>query len=205
MRLPKTLTQVAATAMPHPDHIVEIHKRIVAAAGQGGTPDHSSVNIAKHAADVFGNMPHPQIPELKVNEVSAYERVAWMMGDRQPTVADVAHAAATLKGANISPSDFESTWAVARPVANRLLDGRDPTIVQMQHLIGKSPSEIHDYYMGHPFPGYEEVTAGQMARSWRAAEAVARQYGQVPNHNEVSRFAVAGYTADDMHQHYGGG
>ena len=192
-----------AGALPHPDHIAEIHRRLVALGGESGVPDYSRDAIARVTAEVYGNMDHPLVPGLKVKEVPAYERVAWMMNDRRPSAKDVQQAAQTLKHAGISPSDFESTWSIARPVANRLLNGRDPTIVQLQHLVGKNPHEVHDYYMHHPYPGYEEVTAGDMARYYRAAEAISRQYGHRPNFEEVSRFAVAGYTADDMHDHYG--
>lgn len=204
--MPLTRQATEAGQLPHPDQVMAVYQRVwEAARASGGTPDFSAQHVATHVAAVYGNMPHPQVPSLKVNEVAAYERVAWMLNDKKPTPTDVEHAATTLKQAGISPADFETTWAVARPVANRLLDGRDPTMVQLKQLVGKSPQEVHDYFSGHPFPGYEEVTAGQMVRHWRAAEAIARQYGRAPNHEEVSRFAAAGYTADDMHSHYGGG
>ncbi len=189
---------------PHPDHVAEIHRRIVAAAGEGGTPDFGVTSVAKHTSDLYGDMPHPQATGLKVKEYPAYERVAWMLHDRQPNGDDVAHTAETLRQAGISPSEFESTWSVARGVANRLL-GQDPTIVDVQRLKGASPMDIHAYYRDHPFPGYEEVSAGDMARYYRAAEPIARQYGLVPQHNEVARFAVAGYDEAAMHDHYGSG
>jgi len=186
---------------PHPDDVAALHKRIVAAAGEGGTPDFSVHAIASHVADAFGNMPHPQVPSLLIKDYPSYERVAWMLNDRQPQAMDVAQAAETLKQAGLSPSQFETVWSVARPVANRLL-GQDPTITQLQHLRDASPQDIHHYYMNHPYPGYEEVTAGEMVRAYRTAEQVARQYGQVPNHEEVSRFALTGAGIDDMHGHY---
>ena len=200
IQIPKVVA--AQPVYPHPDEIVAIHQAIVASAGEGGRPDFSQASVAKHVADYYGNQPHPAAPALKVNEYQAYERVAWQLNDRQPTGADVTHAAQTLKQAGISPSEFEQTWSVARPVSNRLL-GQDPTIQQIATLKAASPKDIHTYYMDHPYPGYEEVTAGEMVKHYRAAEPIARQYGRTPNHEEVSRFAVAGYTADDMHAHYG--
>jgi hypothetical protein len=186
---------------PHPDHIAAIHKRIVEAAGEGGAPDFSTHHVATHVAEVYGNMPHPQVPSLLIKDYPSHERVAWMLNDRKPLPHEVAQAAETLKQAGLSPSQFESTWAIARPVANRLL-GTDPTMQQLVALQGGSPQDIHHYYMNHPFPGYEEVTAGEMVRGYRAAEHVARQYGQVPNHEEVSRFVATGASSDDMHNHY---
>lgn len=186
---------------PHPDDIAALHKQIVAAAGEGGIPDFSVHAVATHVANAFGNMPHPQAPSLLIKDYPSYERVAWMLNDRKPQPKDVAQAAETLKQSGLSPSQFESTWAVARPVANRLL-GTDPTMHQITTLASASPQDIHSYYLNHPFPGYEEVTAGEMAKHYRMAEPIARQYGQVPNHEEVSRFAVTGAGADAMHAHY---
>jgi len=141
------------------------------------------------------------VPSLLIKDYPSYERVAWMLNDRQPQPRDVAHAAETLQQAGLSPAQFETTWSVARPVANRLL-GQDPTMTQLVHLKDAAPRDIHAYYLDHPFPGYEEVTAGQMAQHYRAAEAIARQYGQIPNHEEVSRFAITGADAAQMHDHY---
>lgn len=188
---------------PHPDNIVAIHARIVAATAEGETPDFSPKNVAEHVSAVYGELPHPEAPQIKTKDYPAYERVAWMLNDQQPTGADVTHAYETLKQSGISPAQFEATWSVARPVANRLL-GQDPTMIQMQHLKDASPQDIHKYYLEHPFPGFEEVTAGQMVKAYRAAEPVARQYGYTPNHVEASRFALTNATVDDMHQHYGG-
>jgi hypothetical protein len=187
------------TAHPHPDQIVAIHKKLVEAGG-----DFSVDAIGRTVSAHYGDMPHPKAPSLKVKDYPAFERVAWMLNDRKPRPADVVHAHKSLQVAGISPAEFEQTWTVARPVANRLLNGRDPTMVDIQRLKEAHPRDIHRYYLDHPFPGYEEVTAHQMATHYRAAEAIARQYGRTPNYEEVSRFAVAGYEADDMHQHYRG-
>lgn len=183
---------------PHPEQVAAIHAKLAQ------TGDFSQRAVEDAVAEYYGNLPHPQAPNIKVNEYQAYERVAWMLNDVQPRPADVSHAAETLNRAGVSPSQFEAAWTVARPVANRLL-GQDPSMIDIQRLKDATPQDIHQYYLDHPFPGYEEVTAGQMVKHYRAAEAVARQYGRVPNHEEVSRFAVAGYTADDMDRHYSGG
>ncbi len=167
-----------------------------------GTPP-STQAIGRAVAAFYGDMPHPKAPTVTVNEYPAYERVAFMMNDTKPDGAAVTHAAESLKQAGISPSEFEQVWHVARPVANRLL-GRDPNLIEVQRLKTADPKAIQQHYLDHPFPGYEEVTAGQMARHYRAAEPIARQYGRVPNHEEVSRFALVEADHDYMHQHFSG-
>jgi hypothetical protein len=181
---------------PHPDEIMAIHASL--------NGDFSQRAVADAVATYYGNQPHPAAPQIKVKDYPAYERVAWMMNDVQPKGADVAHAAESLNQAGVSPSEFEQFWTTARPVANRLL-GRDPSLIEAQRLKDATPQDIHRHYMDHPYPGYEEVTAGQMAKYYRAAEPIARQYGRVPNHEEVSRFAIAGYEAEHMDSHYQGG
>lgn len=153
--------------------------------------------------------PHPLAPDLTVGEYPMFERIASMLNDQvlrgnKPKPEMVVHAHQTLKSAQLSPGEFEHIWTMARPVANRLLD-RDPSIIEMaKHLREATPKDVHQYYSDHPYPGYEEVSAGQVARYQRAAEPIARRYGKSPNLEEVTRFAAAGYTHDDMHQHYGG-
>lgn len=186
---------------PHPDDIAKIYEHIVKSTPEGESPDFSIHAVASHVANIYGEQPHPRAPSLKIKDYPSYERVAWMLNDKQPTPADVTHAAQTLKGAGLSPAQFETTWAVARPVANRLI-AKDPTMQQLVHLANSTPQQIHDYYMTHPYPGYEEVTAGQMVRAWRAAEPIARQYGHAPGLEHVARFAVTEATVDDMHDYY---
>lgn len=157
----------------------------------------------------LNSQPHPMAPSLTVGEFPVYERVAAMLNDKvlqgnKPKPEMVAHAHQTLKSAQLSPGEFENVWTLARPVANRLLD-RDPSIPEMaKHLREATPGMVHDYYSNHPYPGYEEVKAGDVARYMRAAEPIARRYGKSPNLEEVTRFAVSGYGHDDIHQHYGG-
>jgi hypothetical protein len=184
--------------VPHPDQIVAIHKALV----EGG--DFGPIAIAKAASDFYGELPHPGAPQLKVKEYPAFERVAWMLNDRAPTGHDVAHAHESLKQAGMSPAEFEGVWSTARPVANRLI-GEDPKMQDLVRLKDAHPHEIHAFYMDHPYPGYEEVTAGQMARYYRASEAIARRYGRTPNLEEVSRFASAGYEDEHIETHYSEG
>ena len=165
----------------------------------------------RDAVDAHLNaQPHPLAPTLTVGEYPNFERVASMLNSEvlrgnQPTPEMVSHASETLKGMQMSPGDFEHVWTMARPVANRLL-GRDPSMIEMaKHLREATPREVHQYYSDHPYPGYEEVRAGEVAKYMRAAEPIARRYQRKPNLEEVTRFAAAGYTHDDMHQHYGGG
>lgn len=169
------------------------------------TPD-----ILQAAIDqVVGGQPHPQAPGVTVNDYPIYERVAGMLNStvlrgNNPKPEMVEHAYHTLKGAEMSPSEFEHIWTAARPIANRLLN-RDPSIPEMAgHLRQMTPGQMHGYYSDHPYPGYEEVKAGDVARYMRAAEPIARANGHTPNLHEVTRFAVAGYEAEDMQRHYGG-
>lgn len=148
-------------------------------------------------------------PDMTVDEYPNYERAATMLHSNvlqgnQPKPDTVTHTFHTLKAASLSPGEFEHVWTSARPVANRLLD-RDPSIMELVRLKDAAPHEIHAHYSNHPYPGYEEVTAGQVAKHWRAAEAIARRHGRTPNKEEVTRFAAAGYTAEDMMNHYGEG
>lgn len=153
--------------------------------------------------------PHPLAPSITVGDYGTHERVASMLNSRvlqgnKPSAEMVVHAAETLKGMKMSPGEFEHVWTVARPVANRLLN-RDPSMLEMsKHLREAAPKDVHQYYSDHPYPGYEEVRAGDVAKYMRAAEPIARRYGKAPNMEEVTRFAAAGYNHDDMHSHYGG-
>jgi hypothetical protein len=152
---------------------------------------------------VIGNMPHPDAPELRVKDYRAHENAAAMMknpDDVQPQdVVDMYHM---LKTAGMSAADFEDTWQVARPVANQLLD-RDPRPQELVKFVGATPSDIHDFYSGHPMPGHEEVKAGDFLRYHHAATPIAQMtVGRKPLPNEVARFASAGYDAESMFNHY---
>lgn len=153
--------------------------------------------------ETIGNMPHPDAPELKVKDYRAHENAAAMMknpDDVQPQ--DVVNMYHMLKTAGMSAADFEDTWQTARPVANQLLD-RDPRAQELVKFVGLAPSDIHDFYAGHPYPGYEEVKAGDFLRYHHAATPIAQMtVGRKPLPLEIARFASAGYQAEDMFNHY---
>lgn len=152
---------------------------------------------------VVGGMPHPDAPELSVSEYRAHQTAASMMRNPEPVrPSDVVHMAQLLKQMEMSPSDFEHMWSVARPVANRFL-GRDPLPQEIKLFHGLTPGDVHAYYSEHPYPGHEEVKAGDFIRYFHAAKPIAhRALGRDPLKVEIARFASAGYDAEDMHQHY---
>ncbi len=162
--------------------------------------------IKDAVGDYYGNLDHPHVPDLKVKDYPAFQRAAGLLFDTQePSHDQVAQVHQHLQGAGVSPAEFEHVWMVAKPVANRLL-GRDPSMIDVGLLKGATPKGIHQHYTDHPYPGYEEVTAGQVAKAWRQAEPIAQRNGlTAPNLHEVTRFAAAGYSAEDMQQHYGSG
>jgi hypothetical protein len=166
--------------------------------------------ISRATADHYGGMEHPLLPGtgVTVRQYPLYERTASLLyGDQikgQPTPSHVEQAFHTLKGAGLSPGEFESAWSTMLPVSQRLLN-REPSMQEVAKLKDASPADIHHHYMSHPYPGYEEVTAGDMVRYWRAAEPIARAHGQELNHEAVSRFAIAGYNHDDIHEYYRSG
>lgn len=176
---------------------------------QPGEPKHVDLSkIPQVVADYYGNMPHPLVPEVKVRDYEMFENVAADMFESQleskrPSPEHVAHAFQQLQAMQMTPAEFQHTWAVAKPVSQRLLD-REPTMVDIDRLRHSTPHEIHQHYFHSPYPGYEEVTAGQMARHWRAMEPIAKLHGQQLNHETVSRAAIAGWTSDDAHNYFGG-
>jgi hypothetical protein len=173
--------------------------------------DFSLSTISRVVADHYGEMEHPLVPGtgVTIRQYPLYERSASLLfgdqlGGKRPAPSHVEQAFHTLKNANLSPGEFEQAWSVMLPVSQRLLN-REPSMFEVAKLKDAGPAEIHHHYMSHPYPGYEEVTAGDMVRYWRAAEPIARAHGQELNHEAVSRFAVAGYSHDDIHEYYRSG
>lgn len=159
--------------------------------------------VGQTVSEFYGNLPHPQAPELKVREFDVYARVAARFNEEpQPNHEQILQAYHMLKNIEMSPSEFERVWDLAKPLANRLLD-RPPSIHDLDLLQGAHPEEVHHYYFTHPHPEFPEVQAGEIARYHAAAEPIARQHGYEPNLHEVARFAIAGYDAEDMARHYG--
>jgi hypothetical protein len=159
--------------------------------------------IAKTVQAVYGDKPHPSLPEVKVKEYPVFRRVAGLMFEEpQPTAKHVAAAYHTLTNAGVSPAEFERVWDVAKPLANHLLD-RDPTIHDVQMLTQKPPGEIHSYYMDHPHPEYPASQAGDIARYAAVSREAANRYvGRDPITAELHMFNMGGYTSDEIHDHY---
>lgn len=153
--------------------------------------------------DVLGNKPHPDVPEIKVNQYELYARVAARMADtNEPTPDHVRNAVHTLSGTGIAPEQFERVWDVARPLANVLL-GQDPTMHDIVQLTDAHPSDIQTYYLTHPHPDAPDVQAGRMATYAAHATPIARRtIGRDPNPVELRRFALGNYTTADMVSHY---
>lgn len=152
---------------------------------------------------VIGNMPHPKAPELRVKDYKAHERAAAMMKNpEEAQPQDVVNMYHLLKQAGMSPADFEHTWELARPVANRFL-GRDPRPQELAQFVGAHPADVHDYYANSSYPGHEEVKAGDFVRYHHAATPIAQMtLGRKPLPVEVARFASAGYQTEDILNHY---
>src|SRR5215472_15512930 len=94
--------------------------------------------LGKSIEQVYGDKPHPSVPEVKVRDYEAFARVAArMFYERRPTAEHIATAHRALTSADISPGEFERLWDVAKPLANRLLS-RDPTIHDLASLDRKS-------------------------------------------------------------------
>ena len=152
---------------------------------------------------VYGDKPHPLVPEVKVKDYSAFARVAARMFQQaQPNPQHVSVAYHTLTNAGVAPAEFERIWDVAKPLANRLLD-RDPTIHDLHMLSTRAPGEIHSYYMDHPHPQYPESSAGDIARYAAVAREPANRYaGRNPLAHELHTFVMGQYSASEVHQHY---
>jgi hypothetical protein len=152
---------------------------------------------------VIGDMPHPKAPSLRVREYRATERAAGMMKNpNQAGPEDVVKMHELLKSAGMSAAEFEHTWELARPIANRFL-GRDPRPQELAQFVGAHPADVHDYYSSHPYPGHEEVKAGDFVKYHHAATPIAQMtLGRKPLPVEVARFAAAGYQTEDIQSHY---
>lgn len=159
--------------------------------------------LAGVVEDVIGRLPHPKAPQLTVADYHAYERAAGMLKNPlEATPQDVVSTYNHLKSIGLSAADFEHTWEMARPVANRIL-GRDPKLQELMQFVGAHPADLHEYYMHHPMPGHEEVKAGDYLRYFHAATPIAHStVGRKPLPVEVARFAAAGYQTEDIHAHY---
>lgn len=161
-------------------------------------------SLLKHAvSQIYGNKPHPALPEVKVKDYGAFARVAARMFQQaKPTPQHVSVAYHTLTNAGVAPAEFERIWDVAKPLSNRLLD-RDPTIHDVHMLTQKAPGDIQTYYLNHPHPQYPESSAGDIARYAAVARETAnRLAGRNPNLHELNLFVQGGYSADDVHSHY---
>lgn len=152
---------------------------------------------------VYGEKPHPMLPEVKVKDYGTFARAAARMFQQaSPKPQQVAVAYHTLTNAGVAPAEFERVWDVAKPLANRLLN-RDPTIHDVHMLLTKAPGEIQSYYMDHPHPQYPESSAGDIARYAAVAREPANRYaGRNPNTLELHTFVMGGYTSDEVHGHY---
>lgn len=159
--------------------------------------------LGRAVQQVWGDKPHPDIPEIKVSQYEVFARVAAQLNQtNQPKPAQVANAYHMLTNAELAPAEFERLWEVARPLSQRLL-GRDPTIHDLQALTHKMPNEVQGYYMTHPHPQYPEVSAGDMIRYYHVARPISQQlWGREPNDHELARMALAGYDANEVLGHY---
>lgn len=157
------------------------------------------------AADTYySSQPHPLVPQLTMGDYPAYEHAASLLhGASKPTAEQVANTHEQLKGAGVSPADFEYAWNVAKPLAGRLL-GREPSMTEIARLAPMQPGEIHGFYFDHPHPEHPDVTAGEMARYHRVAEPIARRYGtgRPPTPGAVARMASGKWSSDDIHRWY---
>jgi hypothetical protein len=154
-------------------------------------------------ADYYGNLPHPDVPEVKVKEYEAFAKVAARFFENpKPEREQISQAFHLLNNAGLSPAQFERVWDIAKPLANRLL-GTPPTIHDLDMLRDAHPGDIQKYYLDHPHPKYPEVSAGDFNRYYHAATPIAQQQiGRFPVEHEVARFAAAGYDTQDMANHY---
>jgi hypothetical protein len=152
---------------------------------------------------VIGDQPHPKAPSLKVKDYKAHETVAEMMKNPdRPTPQDVVDAYHTLNGIGMSPAQFQHAWKIARPLANRFL-GRDPDPSELAQFVDGHPADVYDYYAHSPYPGHEEIKAGDFVKYFHAATPIAQAtIGRKPLPVEIARFAAAGYQSEDMLNHY---
>lgn len=154
---------------------------------------------------VYGEKPHPDVPEIKVKEYEAFARAAAMMHETsEPSPQQVQTAYHALKGSGIAPAEFERLWVVAKPLANRLLH-QDPTIHDLTMLVGSHPHEVQSYYMDHPHPQAPEASAGDIARYAAVSLYPARRLaGREPNLVELHKFVMGNYSMQDIVSHFAG-
>ena len=153
--------------------------------------------------EVIGDLPHPLASSITVKDYKAHEKAAGMMKNPdQALPKDVVAAYHLLTQMKMSPHEFENTWQLARPVANRFL-GRDPRPQEIGQFTGAHPADVQDYYSSHPYPGHEEVKAGDFVRYYHASKPIAQGItGRNPLPVEIARFASAGYSDEDIQNHY---
>lgn len=161
------------------------------------------LKLGQATGAVLGNKPHPDVPELKVNQYAAFGRVAArMFGNSKPLPHQVRTAYHSLVNSGISPAEFERLWDTSRPLANELLD-RDPNLHDMMLLVGAPPNAIADYYWSHPHPEAPDVPAGKIAMYRAHASPISQTlHGREPNIIELRRFATGNYATEDMLAHY---
>lgn len=159
--------------------------------------------IPLHVQKVFGEKPHPAVPEIKIKDYEAFARTAAkMFSNPQPPAKQVQTAYHALTNAGVSPGEFERVWDIAKPLANRLLD-RDPSIHDIAMLATQHPGQIQQYYMDHPHPDYPEAKAGDIARYAAVARYPANKLaGRLPNMTELHKFVMGNYSIDDIVAHY---
>jgi hypothetical protein len=159
--------------------------------------------LSQVVSDHLGGKPHPDIPEIKVNQYEAFGRAAARMYENdQPTADQVRTAYHSLTNAQIAPAEFERLWDTSRPLANELLN-RDPNLHDLMQLVGHPPSAIADYYATHPHPDAPDVPAGKIAAYQAHAAPISQTlHGRDPNMIELRRFATGNYSTEDMLAHY---
>lgn len=162
-----------------------------------------SSRLTESIQQTYGEKLHPDAPSVKVKDYEAFARVAAkMFYTSKPQPKQVESAYHTLSNAELSPSEFERLWKIAKPLANRLLN-EDPTPQDLKMLEGSHPGDIQHYYMNHPHPKYPEVSAGDIARYAAVSLYPARRLtGNQPNLVELHKFALGGYTMDDIVAHF---
>lgn len=164
---------------------------------------HDPTLVDQVIARVYGEKPHPDLPEIKIKDYEAFARAAAMLFEEsKPTPQHVQTAYHSLVNAGVAPAEFERLWHIAKPLSNRLLD-RDPTIHDLVMLTGQHPSQVQSYYMEHPHPQYPEASAGDIARYAAVSLHPARKLaGRDPNLVELHKFVMGGYSIDDVVSHY---
>src|SRR2546421_3702084 len=100
----------------------------------------------QHLENLYGNMPHPLAPEIRVKDYPAYARAATVMKGELPNGDDVRSTHHVLRSANLSPADFEYLWQLALPVATRFFGkNRKPQVQELVRLKNAGPNEVYQY------------------------------------------------------------